>query len=637
MESKIRSSGIDIIGNTPWGTHFCLFYQTKEDLIDILVPYFKAGLENNEYCLWVTSEPLNEKEAEKAIKVAMPNFDDYLKKKQIEIVHYTEWYLRDGVFDLDRVLNGWIEKLENAIENGFEGLRITGNTAWLEKKDWKDFKDYEEEINNVIGNFQMMAICTYSLEKCGSFELLDVIKNHQFALLHRNGRWESFKSMEQIVLERKLKEAELRYRTTFEQSPDGIMILDLETTRAIEFNNAMCDVLGYSREEFAELKVADYDAVEDPSDARAHIEKVLQQGIDDFEAKMRTKKGDIKDIHVIAKVIELSGKKYFQSIWRDITERKKTERKLKESEQRLKKFMKSATDGFVLFDSKLNYIDINKVTLQILGMTKDDLIGKNILDIAPNLKETGRYNSYLDVLKTGNPFSTEDVIYNKLDGSFSSHLSLRAFKVGDDLGVIFTDVTERKKSERKIKIIKDRLVRLTDNADEAIFRVGAKGGQVIYVNPAAERIFGYTKAEWISNPHLGEQIILPNFVERQKEIIEELNKNRKPIKNAILGWRAKDGREVIMEYTIIPIIDDNGQLAYFESIGRDITERKKIEQELKDSEQKWRALSENSPAHVMLLDREYKSSILTGQFRIFQKKKSLVLLDTPSYHKNFTK
>ncbi|KKL27601.1 hypothetical protein LCGC14_2383510, partial [marine sediment metagenome] len=438
MESKIRSSGIDIIGNTPWGTHFCLFYQTKEDLIDILVPYFKAGLENNEYCMWITSEPLNAKEAEKAIRVAMPNFDEYLLRNQIEIIPYTEWYMKNNEFDSDRVLNGWVDKCNSAIESGFAGLRLTGNTLWLEKKDWNDFKDYEEEVNNVIGNFQMVAICTYSLEKCGSFELLDVIQNHQFALIRREGKWESFKSLEQIALERKLKE----------------------------------------------------------------------------------------------------------------------------SERRLKKFMNSATDGFVLFDSKLNYIDINNVTLQTLGMTKEELIGKNILDIAPNLKETGRYDLYLDVIKTGNPFSTEDVIYNRLDGSFSSHLSVRAFKVGDDLGLIFTDVTGRKKSEKKNKKIKDRLVRLTDNADEAIFRVGAKGGQVIYVNPAAERIFGYTKAEWISNPHLGEQIILPNFVERQKEIIEELNKNRKPIKNAILGWRAKDGREVIMEYTIIPIIDDNGQLAY---------------------------------------------------------------------------
>jgi len=58
MGDEIRNSGIDVIGSVPWGTHFCQFYQTKQDLIDILVPYFKTGLENNEFCMWVTSEPL---------------------------------------------------------------------------------------------------------------------------------------------------------------------------------------------------------------------------------------------------------------------------------------------------------------------------------------------------------------------------------------------------------------------------------------------------------------------------------------------------------------------------------------------------------------------------------------------------
>jgi hypothetical protein len=58
MDEKMRKSGIDIIGDLPWGAHFCQFYQTKEDLMDILVPYFKAGLENNEFCLWFTLYPV---------------------------------------------------------------------------------------------------------------------------------------------------------------------------------------------------------------------------------------------------------------------------------------------------------------------------------------------------------------------------------------------------------------------------------------------------------------------------------------------------------------------------------------------------------------------------------------------------
>ena len=104
MGENLRNSGIDIIGDVPWGTHFCQFYQTKEDLMDIIVPYFKAGLENNEFCLWVTSQPLEVEEAKEALRRAVPDLDVYLEKGQIEIISYTDWYVTEGVFDSERVL-----------------------------------------------------------------------------------------------------------------------------------------------------------------------------------------------------------------------------------------------------------------------------------------------------------------------------------------------------------------------------------------------------------------------------------------------------------------------------------------------------------------------------------------------------
>ena len=127
-----------------------------------------------------------------------------------------------------------------------------------------------------------------------------------------------------------LKEAELRYRTTFEQSPDGIIIIDYSTLKAVEFNDVICDILGYSREEFAKLTIPEYDANEDPEDTKIHVNKILREGRDDFETKFLTKNREIKDIYVIAKVIKLGGKNYFQSICRDITERKKAEKRLKQ-------------------------------------------------------------------------------------------------------------------------------------------------------------------------------------------------------------------------------------------------------------------------------------------------------------------
>jgi hypothetical protein len=89
MKKSLRKSGIDIIGDIPWGMHFCQFYQTKEDLMDILVPYFKAGLENNELCVWITSQLLEIEEAKEALKRAVSDIDVYLEKGQIEILPYT--------------------------------------------------------------------------------------------------------------------------------------------------------------------------------------------------------------------------------------------------------------------------------------------------------------------------------------------------------------------------------------------------------------------------------------------------------------------------------------------------------------------------------------------------------------------
>jgi PAS domain S-box-containing protein len=194
MEDELRNSGIDVIGGVPWGTHFCQFYQTKNDLIDILVPYFKAGLEDNEFCMWITSEPLVVAEAEEAMRKAVNDFDEYLRRGQIEIIPYNEWYLLGGTFDDDRVLNGWISKLEQALARGYSGLRLTGNTFWLERNHWQAFTEYEAKVNNVIGKYKMLAICTYCLDKCDGTAVIDVVKNHQFALIKEEGKWDIIES-----------------------------------------------------------------------------------------------------------------------------------------------------------------------------------------------------------------------------------------------------------------------------------------------------------------------------------------------------------------------------------------------------------------------------------------------------------
>jgi PAS domain S-box-containing protein len=191
---SLRQTGIEVIGDVAWGTHFCQFYQTQQDLIDTLVPYFKAGLDANEFCMWVTSEPLGVEQATQALREAVPDLDTRIARGQIEIVPHTAWYLLGGTFDQQRVLDGWVRKMDAALENGYAGLRLTGNTSWLEKDRWQEFTNYEEAVNSVIGTYRMLAVCTYSVDKCGAGEIADVIANHEFAIMKRGGEWITIES-----------------------------------------------------------------------------------------------------------------------------------------------------------------------------------------------------------------------------------------------------------------------------------------------------------------------------------------------------------------------------------------------------------------------------------------------------------
>ncbi|MGB0124145.1 MAG: MEDS domain-containing protein [Silvibacterium sp.] len=190
MATELRKTGVDVVGDMPWGTHFCLFYETTADLLEITVSYCKAGLENQEFCLWVVAEPLTVEDAKRALHRALPDFDRYCADRSIEIVAARDWYLQDGTFDLYRVIGGWNEKLARASARGYAGVRVTGDTAWLEKKDWKDFCEYEESLNQAVANQRLAVLCTYPLAACGAAEILDVVRTHQFAVTNRRGNWD---------------------------------------------------------------------------------------------------------------------------------------------------------------------------------------------------------------------------------------------------------------------------------------------------------------------------------------------------------------------------------------------------------------------------------------------------------------
>jgi PAS domain S-box-containing protein len=233
MASAMRNTGVDVVGHLAWGTHFCLFYETTEDLLETLVPYCKAGLENHEFCLWVVAEPLREEDARQALKQAVPDIDRYLSDQSIEIVTAREWYLHGGAFDLNRVIRGWNEKLARASARGYAGVRVTGDTAWLEKKDWKDFCEYEDSLNLAVANQRLTILCTYPLVACGAAEILDVVRTHQFAVTKRRGSWDVIETAGHKQAKAEIKRLNEELEQRVQERTSQLMAVNRELTQEV--------------------------------------------------------------------------------------------------------------------------------------------------------------------------------------------------------------------------------------------------------------------------------------------------------------------------------------------------------------------------------------------------------------------
>jgi signal transduction histidine kinase len=200
VATETRKTAIDVVGDmVAWGTHFCLFYETKEDLLDTLVSYCRSGLEKGEYCLWVVADYFTVDEARDALQEVVPHLDRHLADSNLELVPTRDWFGRGGMFEHQRARDNWFERLARAGTRRYRGVRATGDTTWLAKKDWNHWCDFEDGMNEVfrglvsslpVGDQRLAMLCTYPLAGCGAPQILDVVRTHQFVLARRYGNWD---------------------------------------------------------------------------------------------------------------------------------------------------------------------------------------------------------------------------------------------------------------------------------------------------------------------------------------------------------------------------------------------------------------------------------------------------------------
>jgi hypothetical protein len=174
----------------PWGSHVCQFYQRKEDLLELLVPYFKQGLENHDACVWMVGD-LTVEEAGNALGAVVPDLEHYLANGQMQIRHYTEFYTnKDGAVKPPDTLRDQFAGLGDTVRaNGFRGLRASGCVGWVQNDDnMSRFMEYETKVHCAIQDSRMTAVCTYPARAAALHPSRELIRNHG-KLFVKRGEW----------------------------------------------------------------------------------------------------------------------------------------------------------------------------------------------------------------------------------------------------------------------------------------------------------------------------------------------------------------------------------------------------------------------------------------------------------------
>ncbi|HJW29948.1 MAG TPA: PAS domain S-box protein, partial [Saprospiraceae bacterium] len=226
-----------------------------------------------------------------------------------------------------------------------------------------------------------------------------------------------------------LYEAEQFCRTVFEQSPDGILVIGTDGN-FIEFNEAAHRQLGYSREEFGRLHISDIDPIQTPKEVQATIKEVLDKGRAELEVKHRTKEGKIRDVHVITQVFVLSGRTFFHTIWRDVTEYRRAEEEIRF----LASIIENIPNGVCAIDPKGVMMAWNRGAEKMLGYKAEEIIGKPITTVIPEEISKQELEHCLMILNT--------------EGFFSGYESVRLAKDGRRIPVELTAVAIRDKAQK---------------------------------------------------------------------------------------------------------------------------------------------------------------------------------------------
>ncbi len=356
-----------------------------------------------------------------------------------------------------------------------------------------------------------------------------------------------------------------------------VYILANENLEIIEVNDRALETYGYTRDEMLALNIKNLHIIsleELPEKIKSDIE---HEGVT-FESIHRRKNGSTFPVELSVRLIEIEGKKFYQGIIRDIAERKEAEEILKESEEKFRTFADQSPNMiFINYNGKVVYV--NEKCEEQTGYTKEEFYSPDFDFLkltAPEhvelLKEKFRKHT------EGEEVPAYEYTVLKKNGERNDVIittKLIPYENGKAILGMITDITERKKTEESL--LKFRLG--IERSPDAIF-ITDPSGIIVFVNPAFERLYGYSFQESVGNmPRTLKSGTIPSE-DYERFWSNLLSKN--VVSSEIIN-KTKDGRPVHIEGTNNPILNDQGKIIGFLGIHRDITDRKQKEEELQQS------------------------------------------------------
>ena len=400
-----------------------------------------------------------------------------------------------------------------------------------------------------------------------------------------------------------LLESETHYRRLFEAAKDGILILDADSGAITDANPFIKEILGYSRQDLIGKRLWEIGAFFDIVASKAAFEELQQKEYIRYEhLPLQTKDGRMREVEFISNVYLVDLKKVIQCNIRNITERKRAEIALRESEERYRRLFETAQDGVLLLDAESGAItDANPFLLNMLGYSLADLIGKQLWEVSPSFDSVANKAAFKELQQKGFirydylPLETKDG--QKRQVGFVSNVYLVNGKKVIQCNI--RDITRRKHAETALRESEERYRRLFETAQDGILLLNAESGAITDANPFLIKMLGYVTEDLIGK-RLWEVSAFKDW-EASKSAFEELQQ-KGYIRYEDLPLETKDGQSRQVEF-VSNVYIVNGKKVIQCNI-RDITERKHQAEILRENEERYRRLFETAQDGVLLLDAE---------------------------------